>query len=115
MIAAFTTKICAYISSSPPRRPEEGIYRALLSTITSSAFLSLSLGTAWSTICLFQHCLPNHFLPTKRFYLQGFLAGLWVSLVGAGRSTDLGLYSARLALQTWWEVLVKSGKVRNIR
>ncbi|ORY89796.1 hypothetical protein BCR35DRAFT_300285 [Leucosporidium creatinivorum] len=97
------------------REPEEGIYRALLSTITSSAFLSLSLGTAWSTICFFQHYLPGHFIPTKRFYLQGFLAGLWVRLVGAQRSTDLGLYSARLAIQCAWDVLVQKGRVQNIR
>ncbi|KAL8280843.1 hypothetical protein RQP46_006847 [Phenoliferia psychrophenolica] len=100
--------------------PESGIYRAVLSTITSSTFLSLSIGTAWATICLFQSYLPSAFLPTKRFYMQGFIAGLWVALVdvglnGAGRATDLGVYSARLALQVCWDVWVKQGKVKNIR
>lgn len=50
--------------------PETTLYRMALSTLTSSAFLSLSIGTAWSTICLFQKLLPGSFLPTKRFYLQ---------------------------------------------
>lgn len=50
--------------------PESGIFAAVTSTVTSSAFLSLSIGTAWSTICLIQKYLPNSFLPTKRFYLQ---------------------------------------------
>ncbi|KAK4697199.1 hypothetical protein P7C70_g8248, partial [Phenoliferia sp. Uapishka_3] len=100
--------------------PESGVYHAVASTITSSAFVSLSIGTAWSTICLFQAYLPRSFLPTRRFYIQGFLAGLWVSLVnfgagGASRATDLGMYAARLAIQCFWEGRVKRGKIRNIR
>ncbi|KAM0748928.1 hypothetical protein T439DRAFT_382026 [Meredithblackwellia eburnea MCA 4105] len=100
--------------------PEGAIFRIVLGTITSSSFLSLAIGTAWSTICLFQQYLPKSFIPTKRFYLQGFLAGLWVSLVdigmnGASRATDLGMYTARMAIQCAWEVWVKQGKVKNIK
>lgn len=117
-------------------RPEESVYNAAMSTVTSSAFLSLSLGTAWGSICAFQHYLPNKLLPTKRFYIQvrsqpravflsvhadmyigfkGFLAGLWVALVPAQRAVDLGLYSLRIAIQCAWDVGVARGKVKNIR
>ncbi|KAK4054664.1 hypothetical protein OIO90_003476 [Microbotryomycetes sp. JL221] len=96
------------------RQPEELIYNATLSTLSSSAFLSLSLGTAWGTICAFQHYIPNKLLPTKRFYIQGFLAGLWVSLVPAARRVDLGLYSMRIALQCAWDVAVSRNRVKNI-
>ncbi|KAK4054215.1 hypothetical protein OIV83_001241 [Microbotryomycetes sp. JL201] len=96
------------------KRPEEAIYNATLSTLSSSAFLSLALGTAWGTICAFQHYLPGKVLPTKRFYLQGFLAGLWVLLVPASRRIDLGLYSLRIALQCAWDVAVSRGRARNI-
>lgn len=120
--------------------PEGTIFKMALGTLTSSAFLSLSIGSAWSSICFFQHFLPNSFLPTKRFYLQvrcflsseltpklilclreqGFLAGLWVALVNVGsqdkgRATDLGIYTARLAIQCAWDVLVKSKKVKSIK
>lgn len=64
--------------------------------------------------------MPSAFLPTKRFYIQGFLAGLWVALVdvglnGAGRATDLGMYTARLAIQCAWDVWVKQGRVKNVQ
>ena len=96
-------------------RPSTGLTRALSSTVLSSAMVSLSLGTAWSSICLFQQYLPRTFLPTKRWLLQGFLAGLWVRLVGKARSTDLGMYAARMAVQTGWEVAVTRRRVKNVR
>lgn len=78
--------------------------------MTSSAFLSLSIGTAWGTICAFQKYLPSSFLPTDRFYLQGFLAGLWVILVPNSRASDLGWFSVRTALPTFWAVAMKNKK-----
>lgn len=95
--------------------PETAVSSALSSTITSAASLSLSIGTAWSTICLFQHYLPNNFIPTKRFYLQGFLAGLWSYILPVQRATDLGMYTARMAIQTAWDVGVIQRKWRNRR
>ena len=74
-IQEITQEVSALFPSVTPRAdgigsPESTLYRAALSTLTSSAFLSLSVGTAWSTICLFQKLLPGSFIPTKRFYLQ---------------------------------------------
>lgn len=95
------------------------MFKAIISTISSSAFLALSIGTAWSTICLFQTYLPRSLLPTKRFYLQGFLAGLWVTLTtigaSASRATELGLYTARMAIQSQWEHLVNTRKVKSVK
>ncbi|SCV70116.1 BQ2448_1510 [Microbotryum intermedium] len=96
------------------RTPDESIYRALLSTTTSSLFLSLSLGTSWSMICALQHYLPNSFLKTKRFFVQGFLAALWVGLVGGQRATDLGLYASRTAIQCVWDTAVAKKKIKSI-
>ncbi|SGZ26899.1 BQ5605_C025g09991 [Microbotryum silenes-dioicae] len=96
------------------RTPDESIYRALLSTTTSSLFLSLSLGTSWSMVCALQHYLPNSFLKTKRFFVQGFLAALWVGLVGGRRAMDLGLYASRTAIQCVWDTAVAKKQIRSI-
>lgn len=84
----------------------------MYSIVTSSASLALSIGTAWGSVCALQKYFPSSFLPTDRFYLQGFLAGLWIILVPNSRALDLGWYSVRTALPTFWGVAMKnsSGK-----
>jgi len=82
--------------------------------LRTSFFLTSAIGTAWSSICLLQHLLPHHVLPTGRWFLSGFLAGMWAFLErGAGRSNFL--YSARASLDSFWKVGRKRGWWRGIR
>ena len=75
--------------------------------------MSLSISTAWMTICLFQRLMSSTFLPQHRFLLQGFLAGLWVHLAGpSSRVADLAAYALRLAIECAWKKAVASGKAR---
>lgn len=84
-----------------------------MTTLQSSAFVSLSISTGWATICLFQRLLPPTFLPQRRFLLQGFLAGLWAPIAGSpARVADLAAYGLRLALECAWNQAVISGRIK---
>ncbi|KZF22890.1 hypothetical protein L228DRAFT_247303 [Xylona heveae TC161] len=101
-------------------------YKSFLATPISStnalakSILKLTLsvtgaiGSAWASICLFQHVFPRSFLPTQRFFLGGFLAGFWAFLTRrSGRSNFL--YSARMSIDSLWKVGVKRGWWRGVR
>ena len=81
--------------------------RALLARVLrTSTFVTGSIGTAWASICLFQHVLPRKFLPTQRFFLGGFIAGMW-AWVDHRHGRNAFLYSARLSVDSLWKVGVK--------
>jgi hypothetical protein len=73
-----------------------------------SAFFAGAVGTSWGSICLFQQLLPRNALPTQRFFLGGFLGGLWAFLVKDSRRGDF-LYCFRLSVESAWKVGVKRG------
>ncbi|KAI9704006.1 MAG: hypothetical protein M1820_005627 [Bogoriella megaspora] len=79
-----------------------------------SAFITAAIGTAWGTICFFQHVLPSRVLPTQRWFLGGFLAGMWAFLERKG-GRDNFLYSVRLSLDSLWKVGVKRGWWKGVR
>lgn len=62
---------------------------------------------------LYKITLVNYFL--FRFYLNGFIGGMWILVEKPNRRLDIGMYSLRLSIETLWKLLVKKGKVRNIR
>ena len=73
-----------------------------------SLFVTGAIGTAWGSICLFQHILPRGMLPTQRWVLGGALGGMWAFLERkTGRSNFL--YSTRLSIDSLWKVGVKHG------
>ncbi|KAI9820213.1 MAG: hypothetical protein M1827_005835 [Pycnora praestabilis] len=77
-------------------------------------FISGALGTSWGSICLFQHVFPRTLLYSQRWFLGGFLGGLWGFLDRKnGRSNFL--YSARLSVDSLWKVGVKHGWWKGIR
>ena len=81
--------------------------RALLASVLRiSTFVTGSIGTAWASICMFQHVLPRKFLATQRFFLGGFLAGMW-AWVERRHGRNAFLYSARLSIDSLWKVGVK--------
>ena len=79
-----------------------------------SAFVAGSIGTGWVAICLFQNVLPPKVLPTQRFFLGGFIAGLW-SFLEQGRSRGNFLYLTRLSMDSLWKVGVKRGWWKSLR
>jgi hypothetical protein len=79
-----------------------------------SLFITGAIGTSWGSICLFQNFLPRGFLPTQRWFLGGFLGGLWAFLERkSGRSNFM--YSARLSIDSLWKVGVKHGWWKGIK
>jgi hypothetical protein len=79
-----------------------------------SAFFAGAVGTSWGAICLFQQLLPRHTLPTQRFFLGGFLGGLWAFLEkDSGRGNFL--YCARLSVESAWRVGAKRGVWKGVK
>jgi len=79
----------------------------------TSFFLTAAIGSAWGSICLLQNTLPRGVLPTGRWFISGFIAGLWAFLErGSGRSNFL--YSARMSLDSMWKVGRKRGYWRGV-
>ncbi|KAL4927623.1 uncharacterized protein BDV17DRAFT_266110 [Aspergillus undulatus] len=82
---------------------------SLSQTILTQTFvLSASLSTAWGSLCAWNNVLPRSVLPTQRFYLSGFLAGLPFAFLG-NNSRSIFLYFFRLAVDSAWKAGVKRG------
>ncbi|KAF1842494.1 uncharacterized protein K460DRAFT_420398 [Cucurbitaria berberidis CBS 394.84] len=79
-----------------------------------SLFISGAIGTSWGSICLFTNIFPRTFLPTQRWFLGGFLGGMWAFLERKGGRGNF-LYSARMSLDSLWKVGVKRGWWRGIK
>lgn len=82
------------------------ISRLLARVLRLSTFATGAISTAWASICLSQAWLPRAFLPTQRFFLGGFLAGLW-AFVDRAQGRPIFLYSARASVDSLWKVGVK--------
>ncbi|KAI1177051.1 hypothetical protein F4777DRAFT_223804 [Nemania sp. FL0916] len=82
------------------------INRLLAKVLRLTTFATGAISTAWASICFFQTWLPRTFLPTQRFFLGGFLAGLW-AFVGRREGRGVFLYTARTSVDSLWKVGVK--------
>ncbi|KAI1155624.1 hypothetical protein F4825DRAFT_468434 [Nemania diffusa] len=80
--------------------------RLLSRALRLTTFATGAISTAWASICFFQTWLPRTFLPTQRFFLGGFLAGLW-AFVGRREGRSVFLYTARTSVDSLWKVGVK--------
>jgi hypothetical protein len=95
-------------------------YKALLKTpgpflnklsariLRMTVFITGSIGTSWASICLFNSYLPRSALPTQRFFLGGFLGGLWAFVAADGERSTF-LYSARTTIESTYRVGKKHG------
>lgn len=84
------------------------------SVLRMSAFFAGAVGTSWGAICFFQQFLPRHVLATQRFFLGGFVGGLWGFLEkDAGRGNFL--YSMRMSIDSTWKVGVKRGWWKGVK
>lgn len=82
--------------------------------LRTTLYLTSAIGTAWSSICLLQQILPGNVLPTSRWFLSGFLAGMWGFVErGSGRSGFL--YSARMSIDSLWKVGQKRGWWKGVK
>ncbi|KAB2568880.1 hypothetical protein BFW01_g2968 [Lasiodiplodia theobromae] len=94
--------------------PFAALNRLAKSILRMSLFVTGAIGTSWASICFFQQYLPRNFLPTQRFFLGGFLGGLWAFLERHnGRTTFL--YSSRLSIDSFWKVGIKRGWWRGVK
>ncbi|KAI2627664.1 hypothetical protein GGR54DRAFT_636792 [Hypoxylon sp. NC1633] len=80
--------------------------RLLSKVLRVTTFATGSISTVWASLCFFQTWFPRTFLPTQRFFLGGFLAGLW-AWVERKEGRSLFLYSARTSVDSLWKVGVK--------
>ncbi|KAI1436259.1 hypothetical protein GGR50DRAFT_252534 [Xylaria sp. CBS 124048] len=80
--------------------------RLLSRALRLTTFATGAISTAWASICFFQTWLPRTFLPTQRFFLGGFLAGLW-AFVERREGRSVFLYTARTSVDSLWKVGVK--------
>ena len=81
--------------------------RALLSrALRLSTFATGAMSTLWASVCLFQGWIPRGLLPTQRFFLGGFLAGLW-AFADRAQGRAAFLYTARASVDSLWKVGVK--------
>ncbi|KAI9700855.1 MAG: hypothetical protein M1836_002225 [Candelina mexicana] len=110
ILTAFSLPRYKFFLKSPLSATDKLAKRILsLSLIVTGA-----LGTAWGSICLFQHLLPRTFLPTQRWFLGGFLGGLWAIFERkSGRGNFL--YSARASIESLWKVGLKRGWWTGVR
>lgn len=83
--------------------PLEEIGRLAERIVRYSIFVSGAIGTSWASICFFQSILSRNFLPEKRFFLSGFLGGLW-ALVVRNHARSEFLYSLRTSFLSLWQV-----------
>lgn len=88
--------------------PSRELNRWSKSVLLSTTSIAASIGTSWGSICLFQNLFPQNFLPTKRWFLGGFLAGLWAFLEREHGRPHF-LYGLRISLESLWKLGVKKG------
>jgi hypothetical protein len=79
-----------------------------------SLFITGAIGTSWASICLFANLLPRNVFPTQRWFLGGFLGGLWAFAARRGERSNF-LYSARLSIDSVYKVGKKRGWWRGVR
>ena len=70
--AMSVTRYRAFLDS-----PLSALNKLAKSILRMSLFICGAIGTSWGSICLFQNIFPRNLLPTQRWFLGGFLGGMW--------------------------------------
>lgn len=94
--------------------PTKALNRLASRILKMSLFITGAIGTSWGSICLFANYLPRNMLSTQRWFVSGFIGGLWAFLARRGERSNF-LYSARLSLDSLWKVGVKRGWWTGVR
>lgn len=77
-------------------------------------FITGAIGTSWGSICLFANYLPRSTLPTQRWFLGGFLGGMWALVARHGERSNF-LYSSRISIDSLYKVGKKRGWWRGVK
>jgi hypothetical protein len=94
--------------------PISAVNNLAKSILRMSLFISGAVGTCWGSVCLFQNILPRTFLPTQRWFLGGFLGGLWSYLERKNGRANF-LYTLRMSIDSFWKVGTKRGWWKGIK
>jgi hypothetical protein len=94
--------------------PVSAVNNLAKSILRMSLFISGAVGTCWGSVCLFQNVLPRTFLPTQRWFLGGFLGGVWAYLERKNGRANF-LYTARMSIDSLWKVGTKRGWWKGIK
>ncbi|KHO01580.1 uncharacterized protein MAM_00581 [Metarhizium album ARSEF 1941] len=110
-VARFFLAVCSALTlvtnlGSLYNLPVTTVHKVVARALRMSAFATGAISTAWASICFFQAYLPRRALATQRFFLGGFLAGLW-AWVERRHGRGVFLYSARASVDSLWKVGVK--------
>ncbi|TKA50729.1 hypothetical protein B0A55_12745 [Friedmanniomyces simplex] len=79
-----------------------------------AVFLTGAIGTSWASICFFSNFLPRNTLSTQRWFLGGFIGGLWAFVARRNERSNF-LYSARVSIDSTYKVGKKRGWWRGVR
>ncbi|KAI9715158.1 MAG: hypothetical protein M1812_006137 [Candelaria pacifica] len=96
------------------KNPLASTDKLVKSILRLSLFITGALGTSWGSICLFQQIFSRSFLPTQRWFLGGFLGGIWAFLERKNGRGNF-LYGARASIDSLWKVGVKRGWWSGVR
>lgn len=94
--------------------PSKALNKLAGRILRMSLFITGAIGTSWGSICLFANYLPRNFLSTQRWFLGGFLGGLWAYVARRGERSNF-LYSARLSIDSLWKVGIKRGWWKGVK
>ncbi|CCF53788.1 uncharacterized protein UHO2_00878 [Ustilago hordei] len=108
-VAIFTalTQLISYKKVS--KDPETALFKFALAVVQGATVISGSIGTAWGLTCFFQRYLPRTVLPTKRYFLNGFLSSVFILAVPKARRAQLGSYVTRQSLDAGFGVAKSRG------
>ena len=95
------------------KNPQAFVQRLVLSSLRSSAFITLFAALAWLPPC-YIHTLAGRNLKIS-YFINGFLSGSTVLMEQPrSRRLELAMYCLPRALESLWNMLAKRGRVPNI-
>ncbi|KAI3484696.1 hypothetical protein L1887_52122 [Cichorium endivia] len=113
-VAVFTAAAQLLSYRKVLKDPETALFRFALAVVQGATVISGSIGTAWGLTCFFQHYLPRTLLPTKRYFLNGFLSSVFILAVPHPRRAQLGSYVTRQSIDASLGVAKRRGWVKSI-
>ena len=113
-LSLFSKAVLSVTETPLTDSPSKAILELLSGLLRTTTFITMAIGTSYSSICFLQHILPSSFIPQSRFLISGFLGGLW-AFVDRKKGRGRFLYAARLSIQSGWNVAVKRKLVKPVK
>ncbi|KAK0288845.1 hypothetical protein LTR91_013310 [Friedmanniomyces endolithicus] len=96
------------------KAPTPFLNRLAARILRITVFLTGAIGTSWASICFFSNYLPRNTLSTQRWFVGGFIGGLWAFVARRNERSNF-LYSARVSIDSTYKVGKKRGWWRGVR